>query len=210
MNSEAVATQFSFIVSESTGMVCADESMRQLWTQFQCWILSRQRLGFPWVFQTQQGLCALTNPCVTYGSSFGYHFWVSSDSLFVNYFWVNRGCERWRIHASALEPVSVMISESAVSQFSLIISKSTGSMCAGESIRHLWKQFRWLFLRRRQLSLHWLFLSQQGQCALMNKYVTYGSNFINHFLVGNDSAFLDCFWGNGVLSSDKSMRQLRK
>jgi hypothetical protein len=140
-------------------------------------------------------VCAGESMCHLW-KQFRWQFMSRKRLTFSWLFLSQQGCERWQIHASALEPVSGMIYESAVTQFSLTISKLTGSVCAGESIRHLWKQFGWLFLRRQQLSLHWLFLSQQGLCALMNKCVTYGSSFINHFLVGNDSVFLDCFWVN--------------
>jgi hypothetical protein len=36
----------------------------------------------------------------------------------------------------------VMISERAATKFSVTISESTGAVCAEESMRHLWKQFR--------------------------------------------------------------------
>jgi hypothetical protein len=44
--------------------------------------------------------------------------------------------------ASPLEVVSLMISKSAPSQFSLTFSESTGVAGADESTRHLWKVFR--------------------------------------------------------------------
>jgi hypothetical protein len=53
---------------------------------------------------------------------------------------------------SSLETVSVMISELATTQFSLIVLESTGAVCADESMRHLWKQFRGLFQSDEQLS----------------------------------------------------------
>jgi len=94
-------------------VVCADESMRQLWKQFQWWFLSQQRLSFPRLFLTQQGLCALTNPCISSRNGFGDDFWVGSYAVFLYCFWVNRGCARWQIHASALQTVFMNISESA-------------------------------------------------------------------------------------------------
>jgi hypothetical protein len=54
---------------------------------------------------------------------------------------VNRGCERFRIHASPLEDVWVMISESAATKFALIFSESTGSASISESTHQLWKVF---------------------------------------------------------------------
>jgi hypothetical protein len=56
---------------------------------------------------------ALSNPCVTRGSSF------------VEDFWGHRGFLRCRIHASPVKAVSLMISE------------STRVVCAVESICHL-------------------------------------------------------------------------
>ena len=44
--------------------------------------------------------------------------------------------------ASAVEAVSVMVSESAATLFSLEISKSTGTLCYDESTRQLSKQCR--------------------------------------------------------------------
>jgi len=85
------------------------------------------------------------NPCVSSGTSFDDFFWVDNYSVFVDYFKVNRGCACWRIHASALEIVSVMNTKSAATRFSLTISDSIGAKCANESMSHMWKQFRWLF-----------------------------------------------------------------
>jgi hypothetical protein len=65
MISERAATLFSFIVSESTGGVCAEDFMRHLWKQFLRLFLRGQRLSFPSLFMSQQGLCGLTNPFVT-------------------------------------------------------------------------------------------------------------------------------------------------
>jgi hypothetical protein len=45
------------------------------------------------------------------------------------------------------------ISERAATMFFLIVSESTGAMCAEDSMRHLWKQFRRLFLSGQRLSL---------------------------------------------------------
>jgi hypothetical protein len=46
----------------------------------------------------------------------------------------------------------VMISERAATLFFFIVSESTGAVCAEDSMRHLWKQFRRLFLRGQRLS----------------------------------------------------------
>jgi hypothetical protein len=89
---ESVATQISLTIFESTGAVCADESMRQLLKQFRWWFFSRQRHSFPWIFLSKHGLCALSNPSINPASSFDDDFWGSSDVVFLDYFWVNSGC----------------------------------------------------------------------------------------------------------------------
>jgi hypothetical protein len=167
--------------------------MRQLLKQFRWWFLSRQWLSFRWLFQSQKRLCALTSPCVSSGTSFGDEFWGGSDSVFLHYFWVNRGGVRWRIHASVLEAVSVTISESVTTQFSLIVSDAIRAVCANESMRQLWTQFRCWILSRHRLGFPWLFQTQQGLCALTNPCVTCGSSFGYHFWVGSDSLFLNYF-----------------
>jgi len=160
-------------------------------------ILRRQRLSFPWLFLSQHGLYALSNPCITSWSSFHDDFWVGSDSAFVDYFRVKKGCVHWWVYVSALELVSVMNSESAATRFSLTISNSTRAMCADESMCHLWKQFRWQFLSWQRLTLPWLFVSQHGLCAMTNPCVNSRTSFGDDFLVGSDIVFLECFWVNG-------------
>jgi hypothetical protein len=103
--------------------------------------LRGQGLGFPWLFMSQQRLCALRNPCITSESSFGGYFWVGSDSVFLVSFWVNRGCGCWSFHWSTLETVLVMTSEWTATQFSLTVYESTGAMWADESMGQLWKSF---------------------------------------------------------------------
>jgi hypothetical protein len=53
----------------------------------------------------------------------------------------------------------LMISESPVTKFSLMISEPTLALCAVESMCHMWKQFCWWFLGRQRLSFRWWFLS---------------------------------------------------
>jgi len=60
-----------------------------------------------------EGLFALSNPRVTSGISF------------VEDFRGRRGYLRYRIHASPVEALSLMIFESPATQFSLMISKPT-------------------------------------------------------------------------------------
>ena len=62
------------------------------------------------IFFIPNGLFALSNTCVTRGSSF------------VDDLRVRRCCLRCRIHASPVEAVSLMISDSAATEFSLKIS----------------------------------------------------------------------------------------
>ena len=150
---DVAATQFSLTIFESIGAVCAEESMRHLWKQFRGLFLSRQRLSFPWLFLSQQGLCGLTNPFVTYESRFGGYFWVGTDSVFLDSFLVS------------------------------------GAVCADESMDQLLKHFRWRFLIGRQLSFPWVFLCQQGQCALRIPCITSESSFEGYFLSGQRLSF---------------------
>jgi len=96
------------------------------------------------VYETK-GLCGLTNPFVTCESSSGGYFWVGSDLGFLDYFWINRSCGCWRIHGSALETISVMISKRGATQFSVTLFESIAAMCADESTRYLCKQFGGLY-----------------------------------------------------------------
>jgi len=45
------------------------------------------------------------------------------------------------VHASAVQAVSVKISDSVASQFSMMISEPTGAVCTLESMRQPWKHF---------------------------------------------------------------------
>jgi len=66
---------------------------------------------------------------------------VSTDFIFVDFFWVNRGCERFRIHVSPFKVVSVMIFQPVQTPFSLTFSDSTGAPSVSQSTRPLWKFF---------------------------------------------------------------------
>jgi hypothetical protein len=72
------------------------------------------------------GAGALKNPHVTFGTCFVHDFPGATDSIYVDFFLVNRGCEHFRIHASPLESVSFTVAETTVAPFSLRVSKSTG------------------------------------------------------------------------------------
>jgi hypothetical protein len=65
---------------------------------------------FSLTIMSQQGLRALPNPRVTFGS------------CFVDFFLVNSSCATSKIHASPLEGVSVMIFQSPPTPFSLTFS----------------------------------------------------------------------------------------
>jgi hypothetical protein len=90
---------------------------------------------------SQQGLGALMILAVTCGRCFVDDFPVGTDSIFVDLIRVNRGCERFRIHASPLKAVFGDIFESATTHLSLTISESTGAVGSDESTRHLTNQF---------------------------------------------------------------------
>jgi len=93
------------MISKSLGVVCTVESMRHPWKQLHWWFLM------------PQGLFAMSNPWVTPGSSLVDDFLPIMGSL------------RCRIHASYVEAVSLMISE------------SLRGVCTVESRRHPWEQF---------------------------------------------------------------------
>jgi hypothetical protein len=130
---ESSVAQFSLTVSKSIGIGRANESTRHVWKLFRWQFPSRHQLSFRWPFLSQQGLRALPNIRLSFRRCLGDDFWVGSDSIFVDYLWVKRGCGCWQIHASHSESVSLMILEMAVSQFSLIVSNSIGDGRADES-----------------------------------------------------------------------------
>jgi hypothetical protein len=63
-------SQFSLTVFESTKAVGADESIRHMRKDFQGQLLSGQRLSFPLLFMSHQGLFGLTNLFATSERSF--------------------------------------------------------------------------------------------------------------------------------------------
>jgi hypothetical protein len=111
------------MISEVIRFFCAVESMCHPWKQFRWWFLR------------PQGLFALSNPCVTRGSSFvddflsrqrhSFEWWflslqglfplsnlcVTRGSSFVEDFWGHTGCFCCRIPASPVEAVSLKISD---------------------------------------------------------------------------------------------------
>jgi hypothetical protein len=62
--------QFLVNIYESKGAVWADESIRRLGEQFRGLYLNGQRVSFPSLFMSQQGLWGLTNLFVTCEKSF--------------------------------------------------------------------------------------------------------------------------------------------
>jgi hypothetical protein len=55
---------------------------------------------FSLTFFESTGVRGLSNPRLTFGRSFGDDFPVGTDSVFVDFFWVNMGYGQFRIHAS--------------------------------------------------------------------------------------------------------------
>jgi hypothetical protein len=66
----------------------------------------------------------------------------------------------WRIHSLPQKSVSRATSKWAATQFSVTVYESKGAVLADKFIRHLWKQFRGLFMSGKQLSFPCLFVSQ--------------------------------------------------
>jgi hypothetical protein len=58
---------------------------------------------FPFTVSKSTGLAALTNQGVTFGSCFVDDFAVGTDSVFIDRFLVNMGCEHFRFHTLPLE-----------------------------------------------------------------------------------------------------------
>jgi len=170
-------------ISESTGIVCADQSRHQLKRQSRLLFLSRQLLSFQWRLLRQQGLCAQTKPSVSWGSSCGDDFWVGSDSVFDVDFGVNWDCGRWPIQASTLEVVSFIISELSATQFLMTTTESTGIGCTDEPRLQLCRQSRWLFLSCPLLCYRWRLSSQQGHHARTNPGFSGVGSLVDYFWV---------------------------
>jgi len=135
---------------------------------FRWWFLSRLRLSFCWCFEATGAVCAVestSHPWKPFYLLFLSHYGlfalsnlgITPGSTFVDDFWVPSGCLRSRIHKSPVEALSLNISE------------SLRAVCAVESMRHLWKQFRRRFLR------------PHGLFALSNPCVSRGSIFVDDF-----------------------------
>ena len=111
---------------------------------------------------------------------------------------------RWRIHALDLEALSLMASESAATQLSVMFPRSTRTVCADESRLQLGRQFRWQFQRRDRLNFLRWFPRQPGLYALTNPRVSLGSTVVDFFSVGSYSAFGDNFRVNRTVCADES------
>jgi hypothetical protein len=77
----------------------------------------------------------VSNPFVTRGRSFVEVFWFRSDAVFEYDFLSHEGCRRRRIYVSPVEAVLLMISESAATEFSVVIFEPTRAVGAVESSR---------------------------------------------------------------------------
>jgi len=86
---------------------------------------------------SQQRLCGLTNPFIICANSFRGCFYECTDSVFLDYLGVTRGCSGCRIHSLPVKVVLAALSEWAASEFSLTVYESTGAVGANESIRHM-------------------------------------------------------------------------
>jgi hypothetical protein len=123
---ESAGTLFSLAILESTWTLWDDESTRQLSKQCRWWFLSPSLLSFHWRFSSQQGLCARTNLGFSSGGSLVDAFRVGSDLFFACDFRGNLDFVPWWIHASDLEALSLMVSESAATQLSVMIPSQEG------------------------------------------------------------------------------------
>jgi len=96
----------------------------------------------------------MMNPRLTIGSSFVDDFWIGSDLVHHDYFWLNRSSMRWLIQVSPVEAAD-----------------PTG-------VSHFWKMFHWWFLSLQRLSFRWLFLNPQRLCAPRNPLFTCESSLL--------------------------------
>jgi len=83
--SEWAASQFSLTVYESTGAVVAYEFIRHMWKEFRGLLLLGQRLGFPRLFMSHEGLfgCRIHSPHVKAVSGVIFEWAASQFSLTV-------------------------------------------------------------------------------------------------------------------------------
>jgi hypothetical protein len=83
--SEWAANQFSLTVFESTGALVAYEFIRHMWKEFRRLLLLGQRLGFPRLFMSHQGLsgCRIHSPLVKAVSGVIFEWAASQFSLII-------------------------------------------------------------------------------------------------------------------------------
>jgi len=177
---------FSFTVYESTGAMGADESIRHLWKEFQGQFLNGHRVRFLWLFMSQQRLWGLTNPFVTLWKEFRGQLLSGQRLSFPFVFICQQGlCGLTNPFITCESSFRGRFWE-GTTQFFMTVYESKGAVWADESIRHLWKEFRGLFLNGHRISFHWLFMSQQRLWGLMNPFVTCEKTFKGNFWVGSD------------------------
>jgi hypothetical protein len=116
-------TLFSLTFLESIGDASASVSTRHLWKLFRWRFASQHRLHFCWLFLSVHGSAALSNALISIGS------------CDVDFFLVNKGREIFRIHASPLECVSVMISSRHRLYFHWFFPNQQGPASTYESTR---------------------------------------------------------------------------
>jgi len=149
----------------------------------------------------------MTNPRVTFGSCFidfflvnrGYDASKSTRHLWKVFQWRFPKEHRLRLRWLFLSQLGLRALPNPRVTFGscfVDFSESTGAVWADESILHLWKQFRGLFLSAFRLNFPWLFMSPQRLCGLTNPFVTSENSFGGYFRVGSDSVFLESFWVN--------------
>jgi hypothetical protein len=136
---------------------------------------------------------------------------------------------RWRFLSQQLcartntgfnwEAVSVMLFESAATQFSPAISESTGDLCATSNpsigygvslVDYFWVVSHLVFgdnfKSHEQLIFRWWFPSQVGLCALTNPNIIWESIVIDCFWVGSYSIFDDDFQVNSVCADESKLQ----
>jgi len=157
-----------FLTRQRVSFLWLFRSQQGLWGMTNLFVTCEKSFeGYFWVAAPQFSLNVYESPGAVWAAEsirhLGKHFrglYLNGQGVsFLNFIWVSRRCVGWWIHSSLVKAVSGTISERATTQFFMTVYESKGAAWADESIRHLWKEFRGLFLTSQRISFLWLFRS---------------------------------------------------
>jgi hypothetical protein len=205
--SEWAASQFFLTVYDSTGAVGADESIHHKWRVFRGLLLIGQRLGFSRLFMSHQGLLGLPNPIATCESCFGGYIWMGSESVFLDYLWVKRGCVGWRMHSSPVKRVSGAIFDSAASQFSWLFVSQQGLTNPFVTCEKSFEGYFWEGSDSVFLDCLWVTRGYLG-CRIHSPPVKAVSGAIFEWAASKFS--LTVYESTGAVGADESIRHMWK